>query len=85
MYLFGQVKKLDNVFNELLNAYEDCKNFSLAINSVAENYRPGQEVLAYSVIPHSISFTGIFSYPFAGYYFPYSFLVFHPNLLGLHF
>ncbi|PON92772.1 E3 SUMO-protein ligase Nse2 (Mms21) [Trema orientale] len=39
-----KLRELDNAVIELLNALEDCKNLSSAIQSVAENYQPGPEL-----------------------------------------
>ncbi|GMN54454.1 hypothetical protein TIFTF001_023575 [Ficus carica] len=36
----AKVKELDDASLELLNAYENCRNLSVAIQSVADNYQP---------------------------------------------
>ncbi|GAB4846491.1 hypothetical protein Ancab_025496 [Ancistrocladus abbreviatus] len=38
------VKELENAFTELLTCYEDCARFSLAVQSVGDNYQPGAEL-----------------------------------------
>lgn len=42
-----QVKDLENSVAELLNLYIDCNHRSSAIQSVANKYQPGEQVLIY--------------------------------------